>query len=169
MATPNVVVRAATLDEHGKATSQFREEYQSLTGHTSKRMKITKVIRCGQIIEAAGLTNLLSILDNEEFFAADENSRKEMVKNVLSLNNVGHVVSAPVTLKETEKRDVPPAEKKAEAETPVKHSTVTPPIKTTRKIENEDGSTTIFEKVSPKKGTAPAALAALNIPMQTKS
>ncbi|MCG3462218.1 hypothetical protein ACR71G_03705 [Xenorhabdus bovienii] len=158
-----LVIKEKTLNEHGIATTQFREEYQRLTGYNSKRLKMTKVIRCGQIIEAAGLDNLLAVIDTEEFFAADKSTRQEMVKRVLSLNYMPPPPSSPAETKMTSvEMATPPAGEKAQiqAEAPANNGTDTSSEDTPSIIKSEDGSTTIIERPTSQKAL-PSALAAL--------
>ncbi|MDE9474740.1 hypothetical protein KKJ12_17910 [Xenorhabdus bovienii] len=157
-----LVIKEKTLNEHGIATTRFREEYQRLTGYNSKRLKMTKVIRCGQIIEAAGLDNLLAVIDTEEFFAADKSTRQDMVKRVLSLSYMPPPSSSPAETKMTSVEITPPAEEKAQiqAEAPANNGTDTSSEDTTSITKNEDGSTTIIERPTSQKAL-PSALAAL--------
>ncbi|MDE9437045.1 hypothetical protein KKI95_14195 [Xenorhabdus bovienii] len=160
-----LVIKEKTLNEHGIATTRFREEYQCLTGYNSKRLKMTKVIRCGQIIEAAGLDNLLAVIDTEEFFAADKSTRQDMVKRVLSLSYMSPPSSSPAETKMTSVEiatATPPAEEKAQiqAESPANNGTDTSSEDTTSITKNEDGSTTIIERPTNQK-SLPSALAAL--------
>ncbi|MGL5103099.1 MAG: hypothetical protein ACRC6N_11335 [Plesiomonas sp.] len=73
------------LDEFSPSTRQFITEYRTTTSYNLKRQRIMTALRCGNIIEAAGLSPLLSVIDTDDFFSADEAERKAMVMSVLSM------------------------------------------------------------------------------------
>ncbi|MBD2780829.1 hypothetical protein ID852_03460 [Xenorhabdus sp. 42] len=163
-----LVIQANVLEKHSSATKKFREDYQNQSGHISKRKKMTDVISNGYMIEAAGLTSLLSLIDTDEFFSADRNTRKEMILNVLAFDNMTPKPSNSIELKKaTEVIETPPAEERAQnlPEELVNNITDTSSNNDVNIIKREDGSTTIIERLSSKKTQIPA-MAALrgNIP-----
>ncbi|EKN4689603.1 hypothetical protein [Yersinia ruckeri] len=88
MATNNALsIKINGLETFSPSTKHFLTDYRNLSGYTHKRQKMMSVIRCGHIIERAGLTNLLAVVDTEEFFAADEIKQKAMIMRVLALGD----------------------------------------------------------------------------------
>ncbi|KMJ46682.1 hypothetical protein AB204_02355 [Xenorhabdus khoisanae] len=162
-----LAIKAQALNEAGIATTKFREDYQSLTGHHSKRKMMMSAIRCGYIIEKAGLAPLLSLLDTEAFFAADQNTRKQMVMRVLALSNMEETPTTPVEPDMTTVEiETPPATAKAiiQPEEPANNGTGAPSENTTSIIKHEkreDGSATLIER-STNKQPPPSTLSAMS-------
>ncbi|MDC9616152.1 hypothetical protein PSI19_20315 [Xenorhabdus khoisanae] len=160
-------IKAQALSEAGIATTKFREDYQSLTGHHSKRKMMMSAIRCGYLIEKAGLAPLLSLIDTEAFFAADHNTRKRMVMRVLALSNMEEAPTVPVEPEMTSGEiEAPPAVAKAphQSKEPANNDTDTPSENATSIIKHEkreDGSATLIER-STNKQPPPSTLSAMS-------
>lgn len=92
MATNNALsIKINGLETFSPSTKHFLNDYREISGYTHKRQKMMSVIRCGHIIERAGLTNLLAVVDTEEFFAADEAKQRAMIMRVLELGDFGSI------------------------------------------------------------------------------
>ncbi|WP_426575275.1 hypothetical protein ACP179_00480 (plasmid) [Xenorhabdus stockiae] len=153
-----ITLKAEVLETFSSSTKRFYANYSELRGNNTKRQKVMSVVRCGYIMEAAGLENLLSVIDTEEFFAADKNTRKDMIMRILSLN-IGVTSPGSATSEMPNvKMETPPVVNPVpnQAELSIHHGTDTQLESTTSIIRDDDGLTRIIEQAPNKKSPLPA-------------
>lgn len=164
MATNNALsIKINGLETFSPSTKHFLNDYREISGYTHKRQKMMSVIRCGHIIERAGLTNLLAVVDTEEFFAADEAKQRAMIMRVLALGDFGSIqpqvkVEEPPARNDVENHAPEPAQRVISGHASKDVDSVK--VATTSVTEDDSGGTEIVEP-APTNRRSPPSIKAL--------